>query len=81
MPDSPEVDLKKVEHDAEEKINAFGGEVGKVEQEPVAFGLVALKIMFAMNESKGDTESLEKDISSIEGIQSVEVVSVTRAMG
>lgn len=81
MPETPEVDLKKVEEKAKVLISDFGGDVGKVEIEPVAFGLNSLKLFFVMDESKGDTESLEKDISELEGVIGVEVVDVRRAIG
>ena len=54
MPESPDVDLNKVEADAKKKIIDFAGEGDmKIEQEPIAFGLKALKIIFIMDESKG----------------------------
>jgi elongation factor 1-beta len=82
MPESPEIDLSKIEEDAKSKINAFAGEGDmKSEQEPVAFGLKALKILFVMDESKGSTEELEKQVAEIEGVNSVEVVDVRRAIG
>lgn len=81
MPDSPEVDLSQIEKEATEKISAFGGEVGKVLKEPIAFGLTALILMFVMDEKKGSTEKLEEDIATLPGIESVEVPDVRRAVG
>ena len=82
MPDSPETDLSLIEAAATDKITVFAetAEV-KVEHEPIAFGLKAVKIMFLMDEDKGDTEDLEKDIASIEHVKSVEVTDVRRALG
>ncbi|PIN69674.1 elongation factor 1-beta [Candidatus Woesearchaeota archaeon CG11_big_fil_rev_8_21_14_0_20_43_8] len=81
MPESPEVDLSGVETKATEMIKDFGGEVGKVEKEPIAFGLVALKLIFVMNEAKGSTEELEKQIAEMEEVSSCEVSDVRRAIG
>jgi len=81
MPESPEEDLKKIEADARESIAEFGGEVGKSEHEPIAFGLKALKLIFVMDESIGSTEKLENNIQKIKGVNSVEVVDVRRAIG
>ena len=81
MPASPEVDLGKIEEVAKEKIKAFEGEVGKSEQIPVAFGLKSLNLIFVMDEKKGSTDKLEDEISDIEGVQSVEVTDVRRAIG
>ena len=81
MPDSPEVDLAKIEESATKKIKAFEGEVGKVEQIPIAFGLKSLNLIFVMDEKKGSTDSLEDDIAAIKGVKSVEVTDVRRAIG
>ena len=82
MPANPEVDLSKVESEALEKIKAFAGPGDtKVEQIPVAFGLKALSIIFIMDEAKGSTEPLEKDLAEIEGVNSAEIVDVRRAIG
>jgi elongation factor 1-beta len=81
MPESPDIDLSKIEKKAVKRIKEFGGDVGKVEMEPIAFGLKALILMFVMEESIGSTEALEEDIQKIAGIQSVEVTDVRRAIG
>ena len=82
MPENPEVDLAAIEKEAKAKIIDFSqNEEMKIEQEPIAFGLKALKIIFVMDESKGSTETLEQDIKTISGVNSVEVVDVRRAIG
>ena len=82
MPESPEVDLNKIEEEAKKKIIEFAGEGDmKTEQEPVAFGLKAVKIIFVMDEAKGSTEPLEDTLSDIEGVNSVEITDVRRAVG
>ena len=82
MPKSPDVDLEKIGLIAEEKIVSFAGEgERKKEVEPIAFGLKALKITFVTDESKGGVEPLEKDIETIKGVNSVEVIDVRRAIG
>jgi elongation factor 1-beta len=82
MPKSPEIDLNSVEEQAKKHIAEFAGKTEfKSEQEPIAFGLKALKIIFVMDESKGSTEELENKIKEISGISSVEVVDVRRAVG
>lgn len=81
MPQSPEVDLKVLEEKVKDKVKIFGGEVGKTEEEPIAFGLKALKLIFVMDENIGSTEKLEEDIKTLKSIQSVEVTDVRRAIG
>ncbi|BAN91029.1 elongation factor 1-beta [Aeropyrum camini] len=46
---------------------------------PIAFGLKALKLVIAMNEeTEGGTEEVEQFLRNIEGVQEVEVESVSR---
>ncbi|MFH1649286.1 MAG: elongation factor 1-beta [Candidatus Woesearchaeota archaeon] len=82
MPENPDIELKPVEELALEKIKAFGakGQM-KTDVKPIAFGLKAIDIMFMMDEAKGSTDSLEEDLKTIEGVQSVEVVDMRRALG
>jgi len=82
MPESPEVDLDKLSEDVIVKIKEFAGECEtKVEKEAIGFGLSALKVLFTMDEAKGDITPLEEKIKVIEGINSVEVADVRRAIG
>ena len=81
MPESPQVDLDAIKEKIDQEIQTFGGEVGKVEKEPVAFGLIALKMIFVADEAKGGTEQLEENISKMEEVASVEVTDVRRALG
>ncbi len=82
MPESPEIDMDKLENEAKEKIKAFSqNEEMKSEQEPIAFGLKALKIIFVMDEEKGSLDPLEEDLKKLEGANSVETIDVRRAVG
>ena len=81
MPQSPDVNLKELEVGATREIKLFGAEVGKVQIEPIAFGLKAVKLIFVMDESIGSTEELENAIAAMQGVQSVEVTDVRRAIG
>ncbi|MCB9362309.1 elongation factor 1-beta [Candidatus Woesearchaeota archaeon] len=81
MPESPEIDLSGIEDGVKKMVEEFGGEVGKTEQEPIAFGLKALKVMFVMSEDLGSTESLEENVAGLEGVNSVEVTDVRRTIG
>ncbi len=81
MPEGVDIDLDGLKGQIVKKINAFGGIVTEDKKEPVAFGLNALNITFNLDEDKGDTEELESEICKIEGIQSCNMVAVSRAMG
>lgn len=82
MPNSPKTDLSRIESEAKREIVKFcNSQELKVKVEPIAFGLKALEIFFVMDEAKGSTEELEKKISYIDDVESVEVTDVRRAIG
>ena len=81
MPAGAEINLEKIRIDADAIIKKHGGEVGKVEIEPIAFGLKALKLFFVVDEKRGGTDKLEKEISKLPGVESVNVIDVRRAIG
>lgn len=81
MPTSPDVDLKPIEEKATHLIKEFGGEVGRVNVVPIAFGLKSLNLIFVMDEKLGSTEVLEENIKKVRGVQSAEVTDVRRAIG
>ncbi|MFA5141511.1 MAG: elongation factor 1-beta [Candidatus Woesearchaeota archaeon] len=82
MPTSPDVDLVKLENDVKQKIYKFAGQTEtRTTVEPIAFGLKSVNIIFVMEESQGTTDPLEKDISTLEDVNSVEVIDVRRAIG
>ncbi len=88
MPSSPEEDLNPIKEATTKLIADFGGQVGTmrdgtiaIKEEPVAFGLKAIVIMFSVSEEGGGTEELEKKISAIPGVNSVQVTDVRRAVG
>ena len=82
MPQGTDIDISGLEVKAKNEIVDFcGSEEFKAEVQPIAFGLKALNLIFVMDESKGSTEELEKNIAQIEGVESVEVIDVRRAIG
>ena len=82
MPESPDVDLDDLTHEVLKKIKNFAGDTEtKIEKEPIGFGLTALKIFFVSEEQKSNLDPLENSISNLEGVGSVEVIDVRRAVG
>ena len=83
MPESPEIDLEHIKHQAEKKIDHFVGSHKEKQYEikPVAFGLKSLDIHFMMNEDLGSPDGVADEIAALDGVQSCEVTNVTRAMG
>ena len=82
MPNGIEADLSLLEQLAKKEIVDFcASNEFKTSIQPIAFGLKALQIIFVMDESKGSTEALENKISGLNGVESVEVTDVRRAIG
>lgn len=80
MPESPDADLKEIEKKAEEIIRNYDGQVGKVEEEPIAFGLKALKIIFLADEEKGNTDAIEEGCKKLANISSAEITDMRRSL-
>lgn len=81
MPSTTEVSLTDLEEKVKEEISKFDGEVGKVEKEPIGFGLELLKFIFIWDENKGGTDDLEDSIRKLDGVGSAEVSDVRRGIG
>jgi elongation factor 1-beta len=80
-PDSPDVDLNQLEALSTKEVEAFGGKMYKVEQEPIGFGLKALKLIFTMDENKGSPDDLELKLAKLSGVASARVTDARRAIG
>ncbi|MCY0868874.1 MAG: elongation factor 1-beta [Desulfurococcus sp.] len=78
LPEGIEVSLEKLREDIAKTLPQ-GYELRMWEEEPVAFGLKALRLAIIMPEDvEGGTETLENLISQVEGVSSVEIEYVSR---
>ena len=80
MPESPESDLDEIQNKAKQIIEEKGGKTPSTKTEPVAFGLNAILINFAMDESLSQ-DDFENPLKELDGVNSVEVVDFRRAFG
>lgn len=80
MPESPDTDLKKIEKEAEHFIIKEQGTNLRINIEPIAFGLNAIIIGFARDETK-DTDDLLKNLQNIDNVSSAEIIDFRRALG
>ncbi len=81
MPESPEADFDSIGAKAKIEIEKMHGKVGKIEVEPVAFGLKAIKLMFSIDEKHGSPDPIAEVIAKFPGITSAEITDVRRAIG
>ena len=80
MPSSPDVNLEEIQEKAKEAIIEKGGEKPSLKIEPVAFGLNAIIINFALDESKS-IDDIENPLKEIKGVSSTEIIDFRRAFG
>jgi len=81
MPKSLDVDLEKLKSEIKTKVETFeSGVFNEAKEEPIAFGLKALIVTIALSEDE-ESEAVEKAISEIEGISSVELIDYRRVIG
>ncbi|KUG05534.1 translation elongation factor 1 beta subunit [hydrocarbon metagenome] len=73
MPTSPEVDLALLT----EKIRESVPRLNDVREEPIGFGLKALKIVVIVSDAAGESDTVEEDINAIEGVERAEIVELT----
>ena len=80
MPESPNVNLQEIKTKAEEIIKPETDMKISFEEEPIAFGLVAIIAQFAIDESK-EIDPIQDRLSKIENVKSAEIIDFRRAFG
>ena len=73
MPVSPEVDLEKLKRALKEKLPG----IQDIQEEPIGFGLKAIKLAAIVNDAGGETDAIEGKLNSIPGVERAEIVEVT----
>ena len=73
MPESPDVDLEKLKTALKQKLPG----IQDMKVEPIGFGLKAIKFAAIINDAGGETDALEKSLSSIPGVERAEIIEVT----
>ncbi len=74
MPESADVDLEGLKMAIREKIPG----VSDIRDEPIGFGLVALKVATVIQDEEGATEGIESQFNDIPGIDRAEIVDLSR---
>ncbi len=79
MPVSPETDREKLKTEIGGKIPE-SMKIHKIEEEPIAFGLVALNVFVLLNDAGGGVEEIVDNIKGAEGVSEVDVTDVRRLL-
>jgi translation elongation factor aEF-1 beta len=80
MPESPDSNLEKIQETAKQIVEEKGGKNPNTKTEPIAFGLNAIILNFAMDETL-EVDNFENPLKEIEQVNSTEVVDFRRAFG
>jgi elongation factor 1-beta len=73
LPESIETNLEELKEAIKSKIPSYAT-IGSIKEKYIAFGLKALEIAVIIPDSAGGSEEIERVISGIKGVSSVEVV-------
>ncbi|MFH8092364.1 MAG: elongation factor 1-beta [Candidatus Aenigmatarchaeota archaeon] len=74
VPEGIEVDIEKLK----KELKKF--EPQKIEVEPIAFGLNAIKMVKLLPEIEGEADKFAEKISKIKGVQTVDIVEMSRSL-
>lgn len=73
--------MTKLSEEIKKKIESFeSGVFNNAEEQPIAFGLKALVVTFALSENE-EVDNVENAINEIEDVSSVEMIDYRRAIG
>jgi elongation factor 1-beta len=73
MPVSPEVDLTMLTDQIRKKVPGLMD----IREEPIGFGLKALKIAVVVGDAAGESDTVEAEINAIDGVERAEIIELT----
>ncbi len=73
MPESPDIDL----NDIRETIMKTVDNVQQIQEEPIGYGLVALKVVVVVPDAQGQTDIVESALNGIKGVERAEIIEST----
>jgi elongation factor 1-beta len=74
MPDSAEVDLNELKASMKKKVPS----IQDIREEPIGFGLSALKLAVVVTDEEGGTDAVESALTAVSGVASAETVDINR---
>ena len=73
MPESPDVNLDELKVALKKKLPG----IQDMREEPIGFGLKAIKLAAVVNDAGGETDAIEQLLNEIPGVERAEVIEVT----
>lgn len=80
MPDSPNANLENIEKEIKKIFQKKKKENIRFEREPIAFGLIAIIVLFGWEE-EDSTDPLIEEFQNIKHVSSAEIIDFRRAIG
>ncbi len=79
MPDSADVNLSELQDKVAETSRSVAKLQG-MQEKPIAFGVSAILIRVILEDKEGGPDEIEKALADIQGVQSVEVMDMSRLL-
>ena len=73
MPESPDVNLDELKKALRQKLPG----IQDMREEPIGFGLKAIKLAAVVNDAGGETDAIEQLLNTIPGVERAEIIEVT----
>ncbi|MCX6697821.1 MAG: elongation factor 1-beta [Methanoregula sp.] len=73
MPESPDVNLVELKKALKQKLPG----IQDMQEEPIGFGLKAIKLAAVINDAGGETDAIEQLLNTIPGVERAEIIEVT----
>jgi translation elongation factor aEF-1 beta len=79
-PEGTETDMKALEAAVRKALPATVGKVSKAEVQPFVFGMKVLVVSFVVEDEEGNNDKVEQMLSSVPGVQGVDLLDMGRLM-
>jgi elongation factor 1-beta len=73
MPESPEIDIE----DLKNRLRAEIKGLQDMREEPIGYGLKALKIAVVVSDAAGESDAIEGEIMALDGVERAEIIELT----
>lgn len=81
LPESADVDYEELKEAIREKLESMDVvDIEGMEEEPIAFGLKAIRVKVVVPDAEGGTDALEDALKEVDEVNQVEVVSASRTL-
>ncbi|MFQ6051165.1 MAG: elongation factor 1-beta [Candidatus Hydrothermarchaeota archaeon] len=78
MPENVDIKPEHLKERIEERLSKI--RIVGYEEEPIAFGLTALKVSVVVEDKEGGISEVEEEIKKIEGVGEIDVVHLSRCL-